>query len=431
MSRALTLCDLTQSYAENGGGIRTYLAEKRAFIDANTDHRHLLIVPGAEDRITHEGRHITVEIASPRVPKSPNYRLLLRSRAVVKALDEMQPATVECLCAYNLPWAAIYHRRKRPDVSLIAGYRTDFPTVYIEPVTRKLIGGWAARGLQRLAYAYAGKLYSKFDGVYALNNDMADRLSGLGADQVDVLPLGIDTAVFHPGKRSESWRAKIGAKPGDLVLIYAGRIDKEKEADVVFEAFKQLPEAMNAHLVMLGDGKLKTELEERAKGRRVHFTGFVKDREMLATMLASSDIYVSAMAHETFGISIIEAQAAGLPVVGVKAGAMPDRVPSALGLLGPMGDAEAMAANITRLWQSGEARATGKRARLHVEAHFSWQRTFEHLFGHIYPKATGLNLLGEASSEQLHDWEPAPESAVQPDVQPQPQPSAIPASRFA
>jgi len=439
LTRTHMLCDLTQSYAETGGGIRTYLAEKRAFIDANTGHRHLLIVPGAEDRVTHEGRHMTVEIASPRVPGSPNYRLLLRSGAVVRALREMQPATIECLCAYNLPWAAIYHRRKSPDVSLIAGYRTDFPTVYIEPVTRRILGGWAARGLQRLAYAYAGKLYSKFDGVYALNGGMADRLSSLGADEVDVLPLGIDTAIFHPSKRSENWRAKIGAEPDDLVLIYAGRIDKEKEADVVLDAFAALPDALNAHLVMLGDGKLKAELEERAKGKRVHFTGFVKNRAMLAMMLASSDVYVSAMAHETFGISIIEAQAAGLPVVGVKAGAMPDRVSRKLGLLGPVGDAEAMAANITRLWQSGVARATGKRARLHVEAHYSWQRTFEHLFGHIYPKATGFDLLGEASGAPLHDWEPAPEPTVQPsgqpdlqpDLQPQPQPSAIPASRFA
>ncbi|MEE9434478.1 MAG: hypothetical protein V3V15_09595, partial [Sphingorhabdus sp.] len=83
----------------------------------------------------------------------------------------------------------------------------------------------------------------------------------------------------------------------------------------------------------------------------------------------------------------------------------------------------AMAANISRLWQSGEARATGKRARLHVEAHFSWQRTFEHLFGHIYPKATGLDLLGEIAGQSLHSWDTAP--------QPELQPSAIPASRFA
>jgi len=72
LAEPLTLCDLTQSYAEAGGGIRTYLVEKRKFINDNTSHRHVLIIPGERDRVTQEGRHTTVEIASPRVPGSPN-----------------------------------------------------------------------------------------------------------------------------------------------------------------------------------------------------------------------------------------------------------------------------------------------------------------------------------------------------------------------
>jgi glycosyltransferase involved in cell wall biosynthesis len=91
------------------------------------------------------------------------------------------------------------------------------------------------------------------------------------------------------------------------------------------------------------------------------------------------------MAFETFGISIIEAQAAGLPVVGVDAGAMPDRVSPDLGILGPVDDADAMAENIANLWLSGQASKMGYLARAHVERHFSWRRTFTHLFGEIYP----------------------------------------------
>ena len=72
--------------------------------------------------------------------------------------------------------------------------------------------------------------------------------------------------------------------------------------------------------------------------------GYVADRAELARWLASADIYVSAMADETFGVSIVEAQASGLPVVGVAAGAMIDRVTDAVGRLGPVGDADAMAA---------------------------------------------------------------------------------------
>ena len=395
MARSLTLCDLTQSYSASGGGIRTYLTEKRAFLDNHTQHRHVLIIPGARDTVTTEGRHITIEIASPRVPGSPNYRLLLRSRAVIKALHTQQPDAIECLDAYNLPWAAIAYRREASGTKLIAGYRTDFPTVYVEEIARKFIGRYLAGGLQRSAYKYAGKLYSRFDGVYALNAAMAQKLKGLGGGAVDVLPLGTDLATFNPNKYDQQWRASIGASPDSPILIYVGRIDKEKQPDVVLDAFLRLPKAMNASLVMLGDGGLKESLAKKSEGMRVHFPGFVTDRGQLAAMLASSNIYVSAMAHETFGISIIEAQACGLPIVGVNAGAMPDRVPPPLGLLGPVGDAATMANNITAIWNSENIDKIKQGARQHVETHFSWPKTFEHLFGHIYPKAASLNILRE------------------------------------
>ncbi len=395
MSELLTLCDLTQSYSSSGGGIRTYLGEKRDFLTANTPHHHLLIVPGKRDKVTQDGRHTTIEIASPRVPTSPNYRLLLRNRAVIKALRQYKPHTIECLDAYNLPWAAIAYRREAKITKLIAGYRTDFPSVYVEGIGRKFVGRGFAKHLKTGAYKYAGKLYNQFDGVYALNTNMAEKLKNLGAGNVEVLPLGTNLEMFNPDRRDTSWRQIIGAKQDGPLLIYVGRIDKEKQADIVLDAFLQLPNHMNASLVMLGDGGLKQSLIKKAHGRRVHFPGFITDRQHLAMMLASSDIYVSAMAHETFGISIIEAQACGLPVVGVVGGAMPERVTSALGLLGPIGDAKTMANNITTLWKSGNIQTMSKAARFHVETHFSWPKTFQHLFGHIYAKASGLDILGQ------------------------------------
>ena len=83
---------------------------------------------------------------------------------------------------------------------------------------------------------------------------------------------------------------------------------------------------------------------------------------------------------------MIEAQASGLPVVGVAAGAMLDRVDHETGLLGPVDDAGAMAANILELWRSDRL-AMGEAARAHVAGQFSWDRTFQMLFGEIYPQA--------------------------------------------
>ena len=83
---AKLFCDLTQSWSDVGGGVRTYLLHKRRHILEATPHRHLLIIPGPRDEVSEEDRAVTVTIASPRVPGSPHYRLMLRNGAVREAL---------------------------------------------------------------------------------------------------------------------------------------------------------------------------------------------------------------------------------------------------------------------------------------------------------------------------------------------------------
>lgn len=385
-SNALTFCDITQSYAAKGGGVRTFLSEKRRFLLDRTDANHCLIVPGAEDRMHRDGRTTTIEIKSPQVIGSPNYRLLVRSQAVLRALDLVRPDLIECQDAYNLPWTALFHRKRHPTTAVVAGYHTDFPTVYVEKYLEPRAGSFVARQVKSLAYRYAVNLYKRFDGFYTLTQMAAEHFAHLGIKDAGILSLGADTTLFHKAQRSGSLRQSIGVNDDAPLLIYAGRIDGEKKARLIVDAFRKLPPAWNTHLVMLGDGNERQALTQECAGLNVHFPGFVDDREMLATYLASADIYVSAMENETFGISVIEAQAAGLPVVGVRAGAMIDRVPPSLGRLGPCGDAEAMASNISAVWMD-RLSDIGNRARTHAIANFSWESTFETLFFDIYDKA--------------------------------------------
>jgi alpha-1,6-mannosyltransferase len=385
--RARLYCDLTQSWSEHGGGVGTYLRRKRAHLLDNTPHRHLLIVPGERDEIVAEGRAAIARIASPLVPRNPNYRLLLRNGAVKRLLERFRPDLIECQDSYNLPWAAIAHRRRHPETVLVAGYCTDFPTAYVRRFGEPWAGAAIAAAAQRLCYHYCGRLYRRFDGLYALSEaGGAKCLRQETRRRVFILPFGIDLDRFAPKRRDPKLRARLGAGPGQPILIYAGRLDAEKRCETVFEAFLKLPEALGAILVMAGEGNLRDGLIARSRGRGVHFPGFVGDRSRLAALLASADLYVSGMADETFGLSVIEAQASGLPVIGVASGAMVERVPDGLGLLGPVGDADAMAANIQRCW-AGDPAAMGRRARAWVADHFTWSRTFDMLFGEIYPRA--------------------------------------------
>lgn len=344
-----------------------------------------MIVPGDQDLVIEEERAITVTIASPRVPGSPHYRLMLRSRAVLKVLELYRPDLIECQDAYNLPWAALLHRRHYPDTALIAAYMTDFPTVYVERPFSKFVTGPVAGLLGRLCYAYCGALYRRFDALFALSeNGGAAKLRSLGIDPVEIVPLGVEVGEFGPGRRDPGLRARLGLGEDQPFLIYVGRLDSEKRPDIVVDAFRRLPHSLGAKLVLLGEGPLKAEIAALGDPRIV-LPGYVRSRAELSRWLASADVYVSAMADETFGISIIEAQASGLPVVGVAAGAMLDRVNEEMGRLGPIGDAKAMARNIEVILRSDRS-AMAVAARTHA-LEFSWDRSMEALFGNLYPAA--------------------------------------------
>jgi len=382
---AKVYCDLTQSWSDVGGGVRTYLLHKRRHILEASPHSHLMIVPGATDEVIEEERAITVTVASPRVPGSPHYRLMLRNGAVRAALERFRPDLIECQDAYNLPWAAILHRRRHPETALVAAYMTDFPTVYVERPFSRFVGLPIASMCSRICYSYCGLLYRRFDSIFALSeNGGAAKLRSLGTGNVDVVPLGVELGEFGPGRRDERLRQKLGLQPGQPLLVYVGRLDGEKKPDLVVDAFRRLPPSLGAKLALIGEGPLKAEIATLGDNRIV-MPGYCKDRAELARWLASADIYVSGMADETFGVSIIEAQASGLPVVGVAAGAMIDRVSEATGRLGPVGDPAAMAANILAVW-NGDRPGMAAEARAHA-LQFSWDSSMEALFSRVYPAA--------------------------------------------
>jgi alpha-1,6-mannosyltransferase len=378
-------CDLTQSWSDVGGGVRTYLLHKRRHILDSTPHSHLMIIPGPRDDVIEEERAVTVTVASPRVPGSPHYRLMLRNRAVRAALERYRPDLIECQDAYNLPWAAIGYRRKRPETALVAAYMTDFPTVYVERPLAKFVTRPVAGVLARVCYGYCGLLYRRFDAVFALSeNGGAGKLRLLGIPDVEVVPLGVELGEFGPSRRDPRLRAKLGLADGQPLLVYVGRLDGEKKPDLVVDAFRRLPRSLGAKLVLIGEGPLKAEISALGD-ERIVITGYMKSRAELARWLASADIYVSGMADETFGVSIVEAQASGLPVVGVAAGAMIDRVTDRIGRLGRVGDAAQMAANILELW-NGDRRAMGEEARA-CALEYSWESSMDALFGRVYPAA--------------------------------------------
>jgi len=205
----------------------------------------------------------------------------------------------------------------------------------------------------------------------------------LAAD-VRVVPLGTTPSQFRPGIDPRAVRAKYGLDGGPWLLTVS-RLDWHKGIDTVIKALPAVRAAVpGARYAVAGVGTVRPHFErlvaDCGMGDAVRFLGFVPDDELPA-LYNAVDVYVGAsrrydLLAEGFGIAIVEASACGLPVVGGRAGGVPDAVRDGeTGILVDPDDAGAVAHGITRLLDDAELRrrmgAAGRRA---VETYYNWDR---------------------------------------------------------
>ncbi|HYD73336.1 MAG TPA: glycosyltransferase [Candidatus Binatia bacterium] len=392
----MKFCDITMAYNATSGGIKTYIDEKRRFLRENTDHEHLLIIPGSRDRVRRSGRTTTATIKSPLLPGQNAYRVFLTPTKIKHVLLNEAPDIVELGSYYTEPWAAFAYRRRLREAGanclLSAYFHTDVAKAYVAAPMRAAAYNWLqdvsealASGVEKLAdvaatgaQRYIRYVFSHCDLKFAASPSQAARLEEYGVDDVEIVPMGVDLRLFNPRKRSAEARTRCGANENTTVLMFAGRLCAEKRVLTIIKAFEALPPEMPAQLWLMGDGPQRSDVESAAeRNPNIRLFDYESDRTRFAELLASADIYVSAGPFETFGISVLEAQASGLPVIGVNAGALRERVLPGLGALGPVDDPEAMAANIVRAVQ--ERAAIGPRARAHIADQFSWSKALTKL----------------------------------------------------
>ncbi|EXJ14506.1 glycosyltransferase [Imhoffiella purpurea] len=397
-------CDLTLAYTETSGGIKTYIDQKRRYIADHREDEHILIVPGEEDRTTRDRRLTKIEIESPLIPGCEPYRFFWRPDRIRRILEETAPDVIELGSYFLSPLAAFRYRDERRDAGgacLVSAYfHTDVAHAYVGAPARKFLGegiegvsetlaSWGhtlSEILEDGAESAFGHMFRKCDLTLAATEAQAARIAEYGVTGTEIVPLGVDLSRFSPERRSPAFRERLGVGEDEILLVYSGRLDTEKSVTLLVDAFERLPQEPRFHLAMMGEGPLRPELEHRAASlERCSVLPYEKDKDAYASALASADIYVTAGPHETFGLSVVEAEASGLPVVGVDAGALRERIRPEWGRLGPVGDASAMAENILEIAPRRET--MGAAARQHVfDADYGWDGSFGKLFA-IYASA--------------------------------------------
>ncbi len=197
---------------------------------------------------------------------------------------------------------------------------------------------------------------------------MRDVLVGLGVDiPIAIVPNGVDVRPFQNPSHLIH-RQQLGLSPGNVVLIYVGRLGPEKNLPFLLRSFAGLVQAYDhARLILVGDGPERDTLQEMAAqipvDKCVIFTGMVS-YEQVPAYLRMADAFVTASITEVHPLTVVEAMAAGLPILGIQSPGIGDTIRDGdTGYLVPHEDIASFTAKMVRLVREDDLRRQmGERA---------------------------------------------------------------------
>jgi alpha-1,6-mannosyltransferase len=365
----MRICDLTTLYIDGGaGGVNTYLLEKaRYFADHGGVQNHTIIVPGIQNTTQSLFSSTLYTIKSPRFFYNPHHRILASYRQIKQILTAVKPDLIEVDCSYLLGrWAQAAMGQRR--VPLVGFYHTHLPSFYARPLTQ-CFGNPVARIVEACAWRYIAYCMAPLDRVLVASNDIYTRLVTSIDKPIEQVALGVNLDLFvpHPQPLNMGQRER-------PVILYVGRLSQEKDLTVLFEAFRLLSQRGLYQLRIVGDGPLRLHAERFVQSTaHVVYDGMVAYGKQLADLYATADVLALPSRNETFGLTILEALASGIPVVAINQGGPTDLLHSHVGALATPGDPVDFA---TKLAYVLADKSMAQECRAYVTQHFAWDKTF-------------------------------------------------------
>jgi len=307
-----------------------------------------------------------VRVPAVPLPGYPTFRLGLPSRQVRAALIGHRAEVVHLASPVVLGAHGALVARQL-GLPTVAVYQTDLPS-YARAYR-------LGRAGQAFAWRWLRGIHNSAARTLAPSTVTATGLLGQGIANVWLWGRGVDTRRFDPAKRSEDLRATL-APGGELIAGYIGRLATEKRVELL----AGITALNGVKLVIVGAGPAEATLRQHLPD--AIFLGERRGEE-LAAIYASLDVFVHSGPYETFGQTLQEAAASGLPVVAPAAGGPLDLVADGVsGYLVPPSDPDAFTAAVARLAADPAARAAFGAAGRRKVLSRSWPALTEELIGH-------------------------------------------------
>jgi len=290
------------------------------------------------------------------LPLYPELKLALPRPAIGDALVEFKPDLIHIVNPAVLGLAGLFYG-KLLKLPLVASYHTHLP---------QYLSYYGLGVLEGLLWELLKAGHNQAHLNLCTSTAMVSELTAHGIERVSLWQRGVDTETFQPHLASRAMRSRLSqGHPDRPLLLYVGRLSVEKEIDRIKPVLQTIPEA---RLALVGDGPYRQELERHFAGTHTCFAGYMAGQE-LASAFASADAFIFPSRTETLGLVLLEAMAAGCPVVAARSGGIPDIVQDGVNgyLFSPTDELGAVTATQRLLGNQAERETLRHNARREAE----------------------------------------------------------------
>ena len=309
------------------------------------------------------------KVPSMVLPLQKAYRIAIPGyQSFARILERFRPDILHINSPCTLGFGAVKYA-KHFGVPIVATYHTHFPTY---PRYYKLTK------LEDLVWRITRNLYNSVDRTLVPTRPILNELTENNVQRLQYLPNGVDTGLFTPERRNNSWRAQFGGGSKPIVL-FVSRLVWEKDLRILASAYQLLKTKRNDfEMVIVGDGHARTEFEQMMPG--AHFLGY-QSRVTLAESFASADIFVFPSTTETFGLVTLEAMASGVIPVAAKMGGATEIIEEGTsGLFAQPLDGADMAQKVEWLLDHPNVRQTMGEQAYRRAQEYRWESILSRLF---------------------------------------------------